>query len=135
MDKGVFLATIGGLTVFFIVLGFILYAPTDFDQYLIEQVEKGVPTEKLLPQIDKETEKLKTNLERDFASKVANKDITKTNMSRSDYERYMETYENGLKMISEYDVACKKYANREIPKEQFLHEINKSKEFIEIMNY
>jgi hypothetical protein len=135
MDKGVLLAIIGGLTVFFIVLGLILHTPSDFDQYLIEQVEKGVSADKLIPQIDQETVKLKKKLEGDFASKVANKDVKKTNMSRNDYEHYTETYENGLKMISEYDAACKKYVRREITKEQFLLEIKNSKEFIEMMNY
>ena len=58
MDKGTLLAIIGSLVVFVIILAVIFYMNSDFDQQLIEEVDKGVPADKLIPQINKETKKL-----------------------------------------------------------------------------
>jgi hypothetical protein len=135
MDKGALLAITGSVTVFLIVLAVIFYSHADFDQQLIEQVDNGVPAEKLIPQIDKENKKLMIGAQNSLGSKIVNKDSEKGNIiSRSDYEYYMQTYQNEIKMISEYDAARKKFARREITKEQFLQEIKNLKDMIETFN-
>jgi hypothetical protein len=134
VDKGALLAIIGSVSVFLIVLVFMFYSHSDFDQQLIDQVDKGVPAEKLLPQIDKETEKLIENAQRRY-SKVVNKNFENGNIaSKNDYESYTEVYEKEMRMISEYDVACKKFARREISKEQFLQEIRIPKEMEKLVS-
>jgi hypothetical protein len=132
VDKGALLAIIGSLTVFLIVLAFIFYSHADFDQQLIEQVDNGVPVEKLIPQIDKETEKLMNDTQKNYGYKILDKDTDKGNISSSDYEYYTQTYQNEIKMIAEYDAARKKFARREITKEQFLQEIKNIKDLLNV---
>lgn len=120
----------GGVTVFVLVLIVILYTNSDFDQQLINEVDSGVPADKLIPQIDQETEKLKLDAQRRLESHVIN---TNSNMKSNDYESYEQTYQNEMKMISEYDDARKKFAERQITKEQFLQEIKTPKELLQMM--
>lgn len=135
MDRGILLAIIGSILVFLIILAVIIYSHSDFDQQLIEQVNNGVPADKLIPQIDIETERLKYNTLRSYQSNLANKDFGKGKiLSKRDYELYTEKYESEMKMISEFDAARKKFVRREITKEQFLLEIKNIKEFIEMTN-
>ena len=106
---------------------------SDFDQQLIEEVDKGVPADKLIPQINKETKKLIKNAQSHYQYNVLNKNFEKGNLaSKSDYEAYLAEYENEMNMISKYDAARKKLARREITKEQFLQEIKIPKEFMQI---
>jgi hypothetical protein len=135
LDKGKILAISGGILVFVIILTFIFYIYSDFDQQLIGQVEKGVPAEKLIPQIDNETDKLKKNANRHYQSAVINKNLGKGDLANeSDYEYYIKRYETELKVISEYDADRKEFAQREITKEQFLQKIKIPKELIENLN-
>jgi hypothetical protein len=134
VDRGALLAIIGSVTVFSIVLAFMFYNQSDFDQRLIDQVDKGMPAEKLIPQIDKETEKLIANAQRRY-SKVVDKNFENGNLaSKNDYESYTEVYEKEMMMISEYDTARKKFARREITKEQFLQEIKIPKELEKLVS-
>lgn len=135
MDKGTLLAIIGSLVVFVIILAVIFYMNSDFDQQLIEEVDKGVPADKLIPQINKETKKLIKNAQSHYQYNVLNKNFEKGNLaSKSDYEAYLAEYENEMNMISKYDAARKKLARREITKEQFLQEIKIPKELCKLKN-
>lgn len=135
MDRGILLSIVGSALVFVIILGLIFYSHSDFDQWLIEQVEKGKPAEKLIPEIDEETEKLKKDANKRYQDNVVHKNFEKGNIaSKNDYQVYLNTYENELKMISKVDEARKKFAKREINQDQFLMEIKIAKETINMLN-
>ena len=134
MERARIYAIIGGVSVFVIILGITYYTHSDFDQQLIEEVKNGVPADELNLQIDKEFEKLKKDANRRYQSDVVNKDLNKGHLaSKNDYQSYVEKYENELKMISKYEECCKKFARREISKEEFLQEIKTPKELLQLM--
>jgi hypothetical protein len=126
-NTGLILGISGGLIVFIIALILIIYNFSDFDQQLINQVDSGVPASKLIPQIDQNTEKMKLNAQKRLESQTLYKNINK-----SDSAPFVQGYNDEMRMIAQYDDARKKFANREINKEQFLSEIQKPKEFLEM---
>lgn len=134
LERGTLLGLFGGLIVFICILSFIIYSNSDFDSLLIKQVDKGVSAEELIPQIDNETEKMQLNAKRRFKSIImdrkywGNGELASTN----DYQSYTISYENDMKMISAYENVRKKFAKREITKEQFLEEIKTPKEYFKI---
>lgn len=121
---------IGGFLVFLIILYVIIYLNSDFDQQLIQEVDRGVPAEKLFPQIEKETANLRLRAKNRFESYVMDrKDWGSGNLaSESDYNSYKLSYEKALEYISEYDKVRKQFVKREISKEQFLLEIEPLKD-------
>ncbi|MGZ7049603.1 MAG: hypothetical protein ACXVHO_06315 [Methanobacterium sp.] len=127
LNKGLILGIAGGIIVFIVALIFIMYSNSDFDSQLINQVESGVPSDKLIPQIDKETNNMKLNAQRRLGSNTVNK-----NLNKNDSESYFLSFEAEMKMISQYDEARKKYANRAITKERFFNDIQKPKEFMDL---
>lgn len=120
-NKGLILGIIGGIIVFVIALIFIFYYNSDFDQQLIDQVDNGVPADKLIPQIDKETENMK-----DKAVNHLSEPINK-NLNQNSSIQYQKGYEAEMNVISQYDDARKKFARREISKDEFLKEIQTPK--------
>ncbi len=131
LNKGVILGIIGAIIVFVIILTIILYVDSDFDQQLIYQVDSGVPANKLIPQINKETEQLQENALESYESNVVNNNL---GANPNSYIDYTQLYHNDLKMISEYENAQKEFANRKISKEQFLQEIKTPKEYLKLAN-
>jgi hypothetical protein len=131
LNKGVILGIAGAITVFIFILIIILYIDSDFDQQLIYQVDSGVPADKLIPQIDKETEELQMNALKSYESNVINNNL---GGNASNYDYYTQVYQNENKTISEYENTQKEFANREISKEQFEQDIKSPKEFIQLMN-
>ncbi len=126
-NMGLILGISGGLIVFIIALVLIIYNNSDFDQQLIYQVDSGVPADKLYPQIDQDTEKMKLNAQRRLESQTVYKNINKSDSAPS-----VQVYNDEMRMIAQYDDASKKFANRDINKEQFLSEIQKPKDFLKI---
>jgi hypothetical protein len=124
---GLILGISGGTIVFIIALILIFFNNSDFDQQLINQVDSGVPSDKLIPQIDQDTKKMKLNAQKRLESQTVAKNITK-----SDSAPFVQSYNDEMKMINQYDDAHKKFANREINKEQFLNEIKKPKDFLKM---
>ena len=131
LNKGVILGVASAITVFIIILIIIFYFNSDFDQQLIYQVDSGVPADKLIPQIDKETEELQMNALKSYESNVINNNL---GGNASNYDYYTQVYQNENKTISEYENTQKEFANREISKEQFEQDIKSPKEFIQLMN-
>jgi hypothetical protein len=125
-NKGTILGASIGILVFIITLVIILYAHSDFDQRLIVQVESGVPADDLIPQIDKETEKMKLTAQKHLLNKIDN------NFDKNNSMTYIKIYDTEMEMISEYDNARKKFAKREITKEQFLKDIENPKSSMEL---
>ena len=126
-NMGLILGISGGIIVFIIALILIIYNNSDLDQQLVNQVDSGVPSDKLIPQIDQDTEKMKLNAQRRLESQTVAKNINK-----SDCAPFVQGYNDETRMIAQYDDARKKFANREINKEQFLSEIQKPKDFLKI---
>ncbi len=124
---GLILGVSGGLIVFIIALVLIIYNNSDFDQQLINQVDSGVPADKLIPQIDQNTKKMKLNAQKRLESQTISKNINK-----SDAAPFVQSYKDEMKMIAQYDDARKKFANRDINKEQFITEIQKPKDFLKM---
>jgi len=134
LDRGPLIGIIGGLLIFVLALSFIVYSHSDFDGQLIEQVDKGVPSNELIPQIDKETQKMQINSKRRLESIVMDEKYWGNgNLAQPvNYEYYTNSYESEMKVISDYDSARKSYAKREINKEQFLSEIKGPREYFKI---
>jgi len=126
LNKGVLIGVVSGLAAFIIFL-ILMFVSSDFDQNLINQVENGVPADKLIPQINKETDSMRLDAQKRLQANVVN-----TNLDKEDSESYMLSYKVEMKMISDYDIARKKYAKREINKLQFLNAIEEPKEYMKI---
>ena len=73
MYKGVLLGIIGGLIIFLILLSFIIYSDSDFDEQLINEVNDGDQVNTLLFQIDDETQKMENNANRRYLSVIMDK--------------------------------------------------------------
>ena len=121
LNKGSIIGAFSGLIVFIIALVFIINVSGDFDQRLIEQVDSGVPADELIPQIDRETKEMNIKAEKRL-SNVINKKLDK-----NDAMSYQSFYEAEIKIISQYANIRKKFARREINKEEFLKEIETPK--------
>ncbi len=122
VNKGLILGIVCGIAVFIIALIFIMYSNSDFDQQLINQVNNGVPADKLIPQIDQETQKMQQK------AKSRLSDVINKNLDKNNSITYIKNYEDEMKVISQYDDARKKFARKEINKEQFLKDIEIPKE-------
>ena len=131
LNKGVILGVASAITVFIIILIIIFYFNSDFDQQLIYQVDSGVPADKLIPQIDAEAEHLQMNAQKNYESNLINNNL---GGNASNYDYYTQIHQNELKIISEYENDQKEFAERQITKEQFLHDIQSPKQYINVMN-
>jgi len=134
LERGTLLGVIGGLIVFICIFSYIIYDHSDFDGQLIQQVDNGVPAEKLIPQINEETAKLQTSAKRRLESFIMDKKNWGNGdlVSPKEFSYNIQYYESEMKVISEYDGIRKKFAKREITKEQFLQEIKGPKEYFNI---
>lgn len=135
MDKGILLGIIGGLAVFIVLVSFIIISNySDFDVQLIKQVNDGVPANELMLQIDKETENLKYKVRKRFESNVMDKKYWGNGnlASTNDYQYYSQNYQNEIKMINEYDNVRKKFAKKEISKDEFIYQIENFREYFKL---
>lgn len=135
MDKGILLGIIGGLAVFIVLVSFIIISNySDFDVQLIKQVDDGVPANELMLQIDKETENLKYKVRKRFESNVMDKKYWGNGnlASTNDYQYYSQNYQNEIKMINEYDNVRKKFAKKEISKDEFIYQIENFREYFKL---
>ena len=70
---------------------------------------------------------MKLNAQKRLESQTISKNINK-----SDAAPFVQSYKDEMKMIAQYDDARKKFANRDINKEQFITEIQKPKDFLKM---
>ena len=73
LGKRALLGILGGLIILVVTLSIILYSDSDFDAQLIDQVDKGVPAEELIVQIDEETLIMQRNAKKRIESVVMDK--------------------------------------------------------------
>jgi hypothetical protein len=134
LDRGLLLGISAGIIIFIISFLFIMYTNSDFDGQLINQVNDGVSADILIIQIDNETQKMTTDVDRRYKAVVldrkywGNGDLANS----EDFQYYSENYENDLKMISKLAEIRKKYVRGEIDKEEFLNNIEQYKEYFKI---
>jgi hypothetical protein len=93
-----------------------------------------VPAEELIVQIDEETLIMQRNAKKRLESVVMDKKYWGNGdlASPTDYQYFTTFYITEMNVISNYDGVRKKFARREITKEQFLQEIKVFKEFFNI---
>ena len=134
LERSTLLGLIGGSALFIILLLIIISNHSSFDQKLIDQVDVGVPAQKLIPQIDEETENMKELAKVRVMAVVMDKKFWGNGDldSPKEYEPYTTGYEFELRIINDYDTARKKYANREITRREFLNQIKGPQEFYSI---
>jgi F0F1-type ATP synthase alpha subunit len=134
LDRGVLLGIIVSVFIFIFSLFFIIYINSDFDEQLTDQVDNGISADTLILQIDNETQKMTTEVDRRYEIVVmdrkywGNGDLA----SSEDFQYYTENHENDLKMISRLAEIRKKYARREIDEEVFLNSIEQYKEYFKM---
>ena len=73
LDRGVLIGSIGGLIIFLILISYIIYNDSDFDEQLINEINDGEQVNTLLSQIDDETQKMQNNANRRYLSVVMDK--------------------------------------------------------------
>lgn len=131
LDRGLLLGIVGGLTVFIAICSFILLNPSDFDEQLIMQVDRGVPAHELITQIDEETVHMQIKAKKRLDAVImdrrfwGNGDLD----SPDNYVYYVTDYETEMKLIKEYKNTRIRFAKREITKEEFLNLIKDKKDF------
>ncbi len=136
LDRGVLIGSIGGLIIFLILISYIIYNDSDFDEQLINEINDGEQVNTLLSQIDDETQKMQNNANRRYLSVVMDKkywgngDLAKP----EDYQYYTKNHENDIKMIKELANIRKQFVRREITKEEFLRTIIFYKDYFKIYN-
>lgn len=115
----------GGLIFFLVILFLMLYPNSDFDNKLVTMVDSGVSADKLIPMIEKksinENLKAKKHLEGHIMDK---KHWYGYNISpESDLNYEITLYKEQIEAISKLKELRKKYAKREISKEEFQEKI------------
>lgn len=126
---------IGGLILLLIILTVFLYNQySDFDSHLIEQVDDGVPASDLYVQIDEETQKMNINAKRRLQNVVMDRKKWGDGSlaQQTEYNYYVSYYESELKIISDYDKLRKKYASREITRQEFLDNLKIIKQYFSV---
>jgi hypothetical protein len=132
MQKGHWLGIIGGIS-FFLVLYFFLFINPDFDQQLINQVEAGTSSQKLIQEIEKER-----SLEQDKAAKDLKSHFMYFNywegpksVTNDDLAKHKEIYNSRLNAVSQLYELRMKYIRKEITKDEFSEKINDLKPLLE----
>lgn len=136
MDRSLLLGIIGGLSVFIIICPIILLLQPDFDEQLIVQVNRGVPAEELILQIDNETFYMQKNAKKRLDSKImdskywGNGDLE----DPCNFRAYVDQYESDTEAINGYKKIRVSFAKREITEEEFLNSISSYRYYIESSN-
>lgn len=101
---------------------------------MINQVEDGVPTEELIPQIDKETENMEVRAKTRLKTVVMDKKFWGDGdlVTSDDYKMQITSYEVEMRIIEDYENVRKRYAQREITRKEFLAEIRGPREFFSL---
>jgi len=133
LKKNNWLGIIGGLLVFLFILSYTIYLNSNFDQQLINDVDNGVPANKLLPKIDKETDKDELKIKERINSHIMSTKMWGNGSLavKDDYSQYELIYYNQVKAVLEHEKVREQFAKREISKEQFLIEIKEYNDDLE----
>lgn len=136
MDRSLLLGIIGGLSVFIIICSFILLQQPDFDQQLIVQVNRGVPVEKLILQIDEDAFYMQVSAKKRLDSRImdsrywGNGDLEDPHNFRA----YVDQYEADIGAIRGYKNIRVMFVKREITEGEFLQQASSYKSYIESYN-
>ncbi|WJI08653.1 hypothetical protein FGU46_00375 [Methanobacterium sp. CWC-01] len=128
MNKSIWIGAVGGLCIFIIILWAIFFYNSDFDQELIQSSESGVACEKLIKQIDKESDNQKSLAENHLEGHFTDiKYWNNPNDPEKELTLEIDFYQQQIKAINNCTELRKKYVRKEISKEEFLAQIKQYK--------
>lgn len=124
MDRGTSIGLAGGISLFLIIILFLMWQNSDFDQSLINSVESGVAPEKLIPAINSEKEKQEVRVKKNLQSHVLDPDYwSQPNVaSEKDFNYYKNRYEEQMQSIVEYQDLRIKFVYGNVSKQEFLEQ-------------
>lgn len=124
MDRGTSIGLAGGISLFLIIILFLMWQNSDFDQSLINSVESGVAPEKLIPAINSEREKQEVRVKKNLQSHVLDPDYwSQPNVaSEKDFNYYKNRYEEQMQSIVEYQDLRIKFIYGNVSKQEFLEQ-------------
>lgn len=124
MDRGTSIGLAGGISLFLIIILFLMWQNSDFDQSLINSVESGVAPEKLIPAINSEREKQEVRVKKNLQSHVLDPDYwSQPNVaSEKDFNYYKNRYEEQMQSIVEYQDLRIKFVYGNVSKQEFLEQ-------------
>lgn len=124
MDRGTSIGLAGGISLFLIIILFLMWQNSDFDQSLINSVESGVAPEKLIPAINSEKEKQEVRVKKNLQSHVLDPDYwSQPNVaSEKDFNYYKNRYEEQMQSIVEYQDLRIKFIYGNVSKQEFLEQ-------------
>ena len=130
VNRGVMMGIICGVAVFLVIFSFLGYFNSDFDKQLIDGLEDGVPKEKLMGQIENQTQNGELMAKKRLDTHLMDsKDWEKGDLvSEDDYVYYIQIYQKEMGFISDYDRVRKEFVNGNISKDEFLDESKKIKD-------
>jgi hypothetical protein len=121
--------SVGMLSFLFIFL--ILNFNVDFDHELINKLDDGTPKEIMILEIENQTEKEQLTVKKHLKCHIM--DITKWDKCNCDFQNDLKydilVYKTDMSRIKQKEEIRKKFARKEITKEQFLNYILKFKTF------
>jgi hypothetical protein len=129
LEKGKFLGIIVGIGFFLVIIIFIFFLNSDFDQQLIKQVQSDTPTEMLIAEIKKEAAREKSLARKDLDNHIMDMkywDHTNTK-PENDLEYVVQTYKSHMKTIQKCEEVRIMFVEKKISKEKFLEEITSLK--------
>lgn len=124
MDRGTSIGLAGGISLFLIIILFLMWQNSDFDQSLINSVESGVAPEKLIPAINSEREKQEVRVKKNLKSHVLDPVYwSQPNVaSEKDFNYYKNRYEEQMQSIVEYQDLRIKFVYGNVSKQEFLEQ-------------
>lgn len=129
MNKGTIIGIISGLSLFFIIILILFYCNLDFDQQLIQSVDKGTSKNELYSDVLNESSAEKLKAQSHFQSHLIDPNNWQkpSNLSEEDYVYYKQIYLEQLNTIEKIEETRKKFVNREISKEELLSQVSSLK--------
>jgi len=124
LDRGTSIGLAGGISLFLIIILFLMWQNSDFDQSLINSVESGVAPEKLIPAINSEKEKQEVRVKKNLQSHVLDPGYwSQPNVaSEKDFNYYKNRYEEQMQSIVEYQDLRIKFVYGNVSKQEFLEQ-------------
>ncbi len=98
-----------------------IFINPDFDEQLIKEVDSGVPANKMIKQIENESQNQKALALNDLKYHINDMQYwSKPNLaSENDFRHYIEAYDTQMRTIEEYEKLRKQYINNEVSKDCF----------------
>lgn len=112
----------------------IFYISSDFDVKLIEQVDSGVPAEKIISEIEEESSKQELTVKNHLQAHMMDmKYWNRVNSDpKNDLEYHITIYQKQMEIITEYKELRIQFVKGQITKNEFLEKMKPLKTKLEI---